>query len=370
MGRTILTSSYCAGKITSLPLLASLAGMTLLGACSGPQLTSHAVPASESAAVGMASPVVSTESQTIPSDADQEGLAPYRLGPGDIISISVYRHPELSIPQGGGGGGTGGGVMITNDGSVDLSLVGNVTLGGLTVAQAHDRLNADYAKYVQMVDVAVQLVSPRSLRYYLLGDFTQPGVKFPERQLTLLDALSLGGSIDISNADLFQAYVTMGSQKLPVDVRALLVDGDMSQNIMLGSGATIVIPPAADEKAFVFGSVGKPGAIAFEGGSLSLLQALSEAGMDLTSYSSAKLSQVRVIRSHGADAQFIIVDAAKIMQGEAAPFTLEPGDVVFVAPTTIATWNEALNMLLPSLQTISGVLNPFVSIKFLSQRNN
>jgi polysaccharide biosynthesis/export protein len=370
MGRTILTSSHCAGRITSLPLLASLAGMTLLGACSsGPPLTSHAVPASESAAIGMASPVVSTESQTIPSDADQEGLAPYHLGPGDIISISVYRHPELSIPQAGGGGG-GGGVMITNDGSVDLTLIGNVTLGGLTVAQAHDRLNADYSKYVQMVDVAVQLVSPRSLRYYLLGDFAQPGVKFPERELTLLDALSLGGSIDISDADLFQAYVTMGSQKLPVDVRALLVDGDMSQNIMLGSGATIVIPPAADEKAFVFGSVGKPGAIGFEGGSLSLLQALSEAGMDLTSYSAAKLSQVRVIRSHGADADFIIVDAAKILQGEAAPFSLEPGDVVFVAPTTVASWNQALDMLLPSLQTISGVLNPFVSIKFLSQRNN
>jgi polysaccharide export outer membrane protein len=313
----------------------------------------------------MASPVVSSESETLPSGA-QPALAPYRLGPSDVISITIYRHPELSVPQ-GGGAASNGGVSINNDGTVDLSLVGNVDVGGLTVGEAQQVLQRDYAKYIQQTDVAVQLVSPKSMRYYLLGDFSQPGVKMSDRQLSLLDALSLGGSLNITNADLFQAYVAMGAQKLPLDIRSLLVDGDMSQNILLAPGATIVIPPASDEKAFVFGAVSKPGAIDFEGGGLSVLQALSEAGMDLDSYTSAELSQVRIIRSHGAGADFIVVDAGKILKGEAAPFALEPGDVVFVAPDTVATWNQALNQLLPSLSTISGLLNPFVSIKYLSQ---
>lgn len=347
--------------------LISLVSMTMLAACSTP-MHSHIVTAPSGDFTAMPTAVVSSQRQTLPPGTREGHLAPYHLGPGDIISITVYNHPELSIPQGTGTTANGG-AMIANDGTIDLSLVGEVKLGGLTLRQARNRLEDDYSQYVRGADVALQLVSPRSLRYYLLGDFAEPGVKYPERQLSLLDALSLGGSINVANADLRQAYVTADGEKLPVDLRALLVDGDMSQNIMLSPGATIVIPPAADEKAFVFGSVTKPGAISFEGGSLTLLQALSEAGMDLPSYSSAALGQVRVIRSEGAHADFLVVNARKIMQGKATPFPLQPGDIIFVGPNAVGTWNEALNMLLPSLSTVSGLLNPFVSIKYLSQHN-
>jgi polysaccharide export outer membrane protein len=64
------------------------------------------------------------------------------------------------------------------------------------------------------------------------------------------------------------------------------------------------------------------------------------------------------------------VDANKILSGQAASFTLIPGDIVFVPPSTIATWNQALAQLIPSLEAIGDILNPFVQIKFLSQPNN
>jgi polysaccharide export outer membrane protein len=188
--------------------------------------------------------------------------------------------------------------------------------------------------------------------------------------MDLLDALALGGSVDISNADLYQAYVAKGKVKLPIDLHALLIDGDLSQNITLGSGDDIVIPPSTNEDAFVFGSVGKPGPIEFKSGALSLLQALAAAGMDLTNYTNAELSQIRLIRAHGASAELMVIDARKILQGGAPNFALEPGDIVFVPPTEIASWNQVLNQLIPSLNTISGLLNPFVSIKYLSQHNN
>jgi polysaccharide export outer membrane protein len=289
----------------------------------------------------------------------------YLLGPNDVISILVYSHPELSFPQ----PGVSGGVMISGNGSVGLPLVGNVQLGGLTVEQAEKKLTSAYGNFVDGADVSVQLVSAQSLRYYLLGAFSAPGVKFPGRPLTLLDALSLGGNVDITDANLYQAYVIQGSRKLPVDFRALLLNGDLSQNIALNSGDTVVIPSAAAENAFVFGAVGKPGSVSFESGSLSLLQALSDADLSLENYTAADLAQVRVIRSHGATADFIVVDAAKILHGDALPFALQPGDVVFVPPTGVATWNQVLDDLIPSLQTVAGVLNPFVSIAYLSRRN-
>jgi polysaccharide export outer membrane protein len=178
--------------------------------------------------------------------------------------------------------------------------------------------------------------------------------------------MALGGGVDLSTADLYPAYVAQGNVKLPIDMHALLVNGDLSQNITLASNDLIVVPSSATENAFVFGAVGKPGLVQFEAGHLSLLQALSVADLDLPNYTSARLSDVRVIRSAGRDGEFIVVNADLILQGKAASFDLEPGDIVFVPPTPVASWNQVLDMLLPSLTTVADILNPFVSIRYLS----
>jgi len=341
----------------------------LLGCSSTPP------PATASGQPAMSSPVVSSESQVLPEKQVEAATSAanttqaYILGPGDVISISVYSHPELSFPGQGSSGGLNG-ILVTNDGSVALPLIGNVTVGGMTMEQAQHTIAADYASYVVMPDITLQLVEAQSLRYYLLGSFTMPGVKYPGRTMTLLDALALGGSVDIANADLYQAYVAKGSVKIPVDLHALLVDGDLTENITLDSGTAIVIPPSTDENAYVFGAVGKPGAVPFHSGELSLLQALSVASLDLNNYTSAQLGRVHIIRAHGRSAEFLVVDGSKIINGEATSFELEPGDIVFVPPNNIASWNQVLSLLLPSLTAVSGALNPFVEIKYLSQKQD
>jgi polysaccharide export outer membrane protein len=201
----------------------------------------------------------------------------------------------------------------------------------------------------------------------LLGAFTNPGIKYPTHPLTLLDALALGGSVDMPAADLYQAYIARGSVKLPVDLYALLIGGDLSQNVTLAAGDAIVIPSSTVENAFVFGAVGKPGPVEFQSGGLSLLQAISAADMDLTNLTQARLSRIHIIRARARSAEFYIVDAGAILEGKAVPFALEPGDIVFVPPSAIATWNQVLSMLLPSLQTVSGALEPFVQLNYLQK---
>jgi len=61
------------------------------------------------------------------------------------------------------------------------------------------------------------------------------------------------------------------------------------------------------------------------------------------------------------------LNVEKILRGEAASFLLLPGDIVFVPQGGVTNWNEALLQLLPTLQTIGALLNPFVQIKYLSQ---
>ena len=315
--------------------------------------------------------VLSSQTETLTPDqlreiSDVNPDAAYRLGPDDLISLTVYLHPELSVPQ-AGSSSTGGGALITSDGTVELPLIGSIKLGGLTLKEAQQRVAAAFSQYIEDPKVAVELVQAQSLKYYLLGSFSSPGIKYPVHELNLLEALALGGSVDLANADHYQAYVALGSEKLPVDLHALLVDGDLSQNITLAPGDAIVIPSSATEAAFVFGSVGKPGAVPFTSGQLSLLQALAESGMDLTNLTDARLARIHIIRSHGATGEFLIVDARMILDGKATSFALEPGDIVFVPASAFATWNEALSELLPSLSTISGILNPFVSIAYLRQ---
>jgi polysaccharide export outer membrane protein len=316
--------------------------------------------------------VLSSQTETLTPDqmrevSDVSADGAYRLGPDDIISMTVYLHPELDVPVSGATNNVGG-ALITSDGSVELPLIGGVHLGGLTLSQARTVVTAAYAKYLTDPKVAIELQQAQSLRYYLLGAFSTPGIKYPVHQLTLLEALALGGSVDLKNADLYQAYVAQGSVKLPVDLYALLVNGDLSQNVILAAGDTIVIPSTESENAFVFGAIGKPGAVPFESGSLSLLQALAASDMDLSNYTSASLGRIHIIRAGGNSAQFLIVDAKSILEGKAATFALRPGDIVFVPPTAFASWNQVLDEILPSLNTVSGVLNPFVSVAYL--RNN
>ena len=354
--------------VVRAPRVLAVCGMLALAACDPPSPPPQAVVPS-AVVLAKTSAIVSSEIQTLsPYEmreiTDNDADPAYTLGPDDVIAVSIYAHPELSVPA-QGVTNTVGGALITSDGSAALPLIGNIHLGGLTLAQAQDTIAQAYAADIVNPRVDVQLVHAQSLSYFLLGAFTDPGVKFPVHRLDLLEALALGGSVDMDHADLYQAYVAQGDVKLPVDLHALLVDGDLSQNIQLAGGDVIVVPTGDTENVFVFGAVGKPGAIPFHDGSLSLLQAIASAGLDLPSYTDARLAQVRVIRAEGRTAQFFVVDAAKILGGEAAPFALQPGDIVFVPPTLVATWNQALAQLLPSLQVIATAINPFVSIRYL-----
>lgn len=301
----------------------------------------------------------------------------YRVGPGDTVLVAVYGHPELSISQYAGGsinaqfGGRLAGLVIDNDGSLQLPLVGPMKVAGKTTNELRMYLEESLAVYVKDPKVTVQVIFTGSIRYYLLGQFTNPGLKYSDRPLRLLEALSLGGSVVMDKASLGSAYVTRRGRRLPINFRRLVREGDLSQNIKLESGDLVMVPDNASEQAFVFGgSVGSNpsgGAVPFINGRLSLLQALSRAGFGYRERVQSKLSEVRVIRSEGDRGELFVIDAARILSGEAAMFELVPGDVVFVPTTAITSWNQALEQLLPSLQTISGLLTPFVQIKYLSE---
>jgi polysaccharide biosynthesis/export protein len=301
----------------------------------------------------------------------------YRVGPGDTLLVAVYGHPELSIaPYAGIGSVTAersrlSGLAIDNDGTIQFPLIGTVQVAGKTSAELRTFLESELVTYVKDPKVTVQVVFTGSIRYYMLGQFTQPGLKYSDRPLRLLEALSLGGSVELEKASLRSAYVARKGKRLPINFYRLIREGDLTQDIRLRTGDVVLVPDNTNERAYVFGGAGgsnpKGGTVSFVNGRLTLLQALAQVGFGTTEQVQGKLSETYVIRSEADRGELFVVDAERLLRGEAANFELAPGDVVYVPPTWVTSWNQVLSQLLPTLQTISGVLAPFVQIKYLSQ---
>lgn len=312
------------------------------------------------------------------SEGEEKDGEAYRVGAGDTLLVAVYNHPELAISAYAGTGvagssptGRAAGLYVDNDGTIQFPLIGSANVAGKTLAEIRTFLEQELARYIIKPKVTVQVLYNGSIRYYLLGQFVTPGVKFADRPMHLVEAISLGGSIMFDHASLSHAYVSRDGRRLPINFRRLLRDGDMRFNIRLRSGDTIVVPDNLSEQAFVFGgaagSNARGGAVPFVNGHLDILQALAQAGIGFRERAQGKLSEVRVIRSEADRGQFYVVDVNKILRGDAGSFLLAPGDIVFVPESSITTWNEVIETILPTLQTISGLLTPFVQIKFLSQ---
>lgn len=290
--------------------------------------------------------------------ASAEAMTEYRVGPGDVLAIKIPGRPE-SVAK---GDEPSQGFRVYSSGKVLLPLVGGVAVAGMTVDEIQSRLQEVFKPYLREPIITVEILEFKSQSLYLLGKFNQPGVKYLDRPVTLIQGISLGGSLQ-DTADLRGARLVRGNEILPVDIFELIFNNDLRQNIPLQSGDTIFVPGNEQQNVFVFGAVEKEGQIPMVNGRLSLLQALSNAGLGKSSY---KHQQIRIIRSYSLTrGELMVVDLGQIMAGEAMPVALMNGDVVYVPRSGIADWNQALSDLLPSLQAISGVLQPFVQIRYL-----
>lgn len=118
------------------------------------------------------------------------------------------------------------------------------------------------------------------------------------------------------------------------------------------------------KQVFIFGAVKKPGPVPMPQVGLNLAQAIAASDLRDAYYD---LNHVRIIRSLTAtEGELIVIDFEKVLQGDALPFPLRDGDIVYVPKNGFGNWNDTIAELMPSLQVFSAVLSPFVSMKYLS----
>jgi polysaccharide export outer membrane protein len=238
----------------------------------------------------------------------------YVIGVDDVLNISVWDNKDLDQL-----------VFVRPDGKVSLPLVGEVQAGGLTVAKLASTLSEMYGKTIKGAEVTVSVKEIRSRPVFFLGGVGKPGPMQLTQDLTLLQAISLAGGLAPA-ADLESSFVLRGEERIPIDFVRLVQKGDISQNIRLRPGDTIVVPVA--DVVYVQGEVKSPGALKFTR-DLTIVKAIAQSG-GFTPLAAGK--KVTLLRGNGSKKESIRVNVNEMMSDpeKASDLPLKPNDIVIV----------------------------------------
>jgi len=163
----------------------------------------------------------------------------YVIGPGDSLSVFVYRNPDLSEP----------GVSVRPDGRISVPLIEDITAAGKTPSQLARDIEGRLKKYVQDPNVTVivrSFVGPSDRQIKVIGEATDPAAIPYREHMTLLDVMIATKGLTKyaagNRAEIIRAAPDGKDTTIRVRLNDLIKDGDISQNIELQPGDTLIIP--------------------------------------------------------------------------------------------------------------------------------
>ncbi|HEX2530908.1 MAG TPA: polysaccharide biosynthesis/export family protein [Burkholderiaceae bacterium] len=292
------------------------------------------------------------------------GPKPYHIQGGDILSIVVWDHPELStgaaaMPQQGtvgadtppGGMPPPAGFVVSHEGTIQFPYAGPLKVAGLTEAQARSLLASKLAKYIRHPNVTLRVQSYRSKRVYVDGEVKTPGLQpITDIPMTLMEALNRAGGL-LPSADQSRVSITREGQTYNINLMQLTQRGVNPARIMLANGDVVRVMSREDNKIFVSGEVMQPKSLPMHNGRLTLNEALGDAGGINPQTGDGR--QVYVIRNATEKEPIVYHLDARSPAGlaMAEEFELRPKDVVYVDAAPLATWHRVISLILPGALT-------------------
>lgn len=291
------------------------------------------------------------------SDAQRDALDAYdyRIGKGDVLSIIVYDHPELTIPAGSERSAAESGNTVQPDGSIYYPYIGEVAVEGKTVSEVRQTISAQLAEFIAAPQVEVRIAAYNSQDVLVSGEVGEPGrLPIINVPMTVLDALSMSGGLG-PRANWRGVQLTRDGETRTLDVYDMLHDGNLANDLLLEDEDVLHVPDLGNQQVFVMGEVGEPQALPMGRSRMTLTEALSRAGS--FNEAQADASGIFVFRRNvqredklATVYQLDARNAAAMVLG--TQFRLEPSDVVYVTTNALGRWNRTVNQLLPTVTAL------------------
>ncbi|WP_236655003.1 polysaccharide biosynthesis/export family protein [Burkholderia pyrrocinia] len=282
----------------------------------------------------------------------------YRIGPGDVLQITVWDHPELAAAQGAAtqnaprAADPVAGFVVDQNGDLSFPFAGKVPVGGLTAATAQTRIVAALARVYRDPQVTLRVASFRSQQVYIDGEVRTPGGQpVNDVPMTLYEALGRAGGMSPA-ADQSRIALVRGGVTYPLDLTRMLRHGQNPADVVLAPGDLLHVPARNEYGVYVMGEVNKPSlALPLRDGRLTLSDALSQAGS--VNAGTADAAQMFVIRgSQTGNPQVFHLDArSPVSMVLANEFELQPRDIVYVDGNSLVRFSRVLSLLLPGVST-------------------
>lgn len=281
---------------------------------------------------------------------------PYRIGPGDVLHITVWDYPEMTAPSGQQQSLEANGRVVRPDGTLFYPYIGPVQAAGLTAEELRAQLTRRLTKVIAEPQVDVAVIGYTSRKVVLSGAFEKPGPQpITSVPLGLLEAVGKAG-VRTGEADMAGLVLKRDGKEYRLDLDALNRGGAELDRIFLKDGDQLHLASNDRRRVYVMGEVNQPRALPFRTRSLSLADVLGTVGGLRQETSNGRA--VYVIR--GADD--LASKPATVFQLDAKSptayvlaehFQVEPKDVIYVGAAGITRWNRFISQLFPSASLIS-----------------
>jgi polysaccharide export outer membrane protein len=243
--------------------------------------------------------------------------ADYRVGPQDVLTITVYGEPQLS-----------GKFRVDSDGAFPFQYLGRVKADDLTLAEIETALKKGLADgYLKNPQISVEIDQYHSQNVFVMGEVRAPNKYSLPGNSTLMDVLTLAGSptsnaghwvlINHSRQGVGPSALQDSSSAADLKINLGDIQSGKAQNIRIRDGDTIFVPKA--DRIYVTGQVRTPGYFTYDE-DMTVFTAISLAGGLTEKGSNSRISIIRIEKGKRKE-----IDAKQTD-------TLKPGDNVYVKP--------------------------------------
>jgi polysaccharide biosynthesis/export protein len=240
------------------------------------------------------------------------------IGPGDLVSITVFDTPEMTQD-----------VRVNDAGVVRLQLIGDVNIGGQTPAAGAKTIEDSLISHqiMKAPQVTIHVKDYVTQDVSILGEVKNPGPYQITTPQTVLRVLALaGGLLDDANRKITIERHNQPDQKIDYYL-ANDANQAMQTAVMVNPGDTVIVPRAPI--VYIMGDIARPGgyAIATNDSKLSMLQLVSMAGsLNKTAKNNLKLIRKDV----DGQQKEIPIQLAAIQKGKQPDIFLQQGDIIYV----------------------------------------